>query len=110
MLISACVPTDRAASALLDWLTTNIAGITLVTDLTPAQLSGRSSRPPLSLCPLQQGFLFNLVAFPGSHSVMTNLGDINRSLRDIKFLKFHENRPPSKEGRVSLLPLGRNGV
>lgn len=83
-----------------------LLGITLVTDLTLAQLSGCSSRPSLSLCPLCQGFLFNLVAFP--HSVMPSLSDINSSLRDTKFFKFHENRPPGKEDRVSLFPLGRN--
>lgn len=60
---------------------------------------------PASLRPLRHGFLFNLGAFPGSHSEMAKLS----SLTEIKFFKFHENRLPGKENSGFLFPLWKRG-
>lgn len=59
----------------------------------------------LSQCPPLQGFLLNLVAFPGSHPATADLSNTSSSPRDIKFFKFHEHRLPDKGDRVSLFPL-----
>lgn len=63
----------------------------------------------LSPCPPLQGFLFNLVAFPGSHSATADLSDTSSSPRDVKFFKFHDHRLPDKGDRVSLFPRWKKG-